>query len=159
MKIKSVMLSDIVKNKNLSLNPKDYMETSYRDKVEALREDLIEKVQAFFDDREKNNCSTYLNFNSAFNVYISQYEGNSRYVQVPRSRNGSRPNASSIYLVNAIYKDGSSIMLDTEEVDISIFTLHIHEVAYIYDMLIENNFEEEDEGPLYDGAGYTREDR
>ena len=146
MKIKSVMLSDIVKNKNLSLNPKDYMETSYRDKVEALREDLIEKVQAFFDDREKNGCSTYLNFNSAFNVYISQYEGNSRYIQVP-------------YLVNAIYKDGSSIMLDTEEVAISIFTLHIHEVAYIYDMLIENNFEEEDEGPLYDGAGYTREDR
>lgn len=132
MKIKSVMLSDILKNKNLSLNPKDYMETSYRDKIEALREDLIEKVIAFFDDREMNERNTYLNFNNTFNVYISQYQSDSSYVLVP-------------YLVSSIYKDGSSIMLDTEEVGISIFTLNIHEVAYIYDMLIENNFEEESE--------------
>lgn len=122
------------------------MRKSNRDQVEELRENMVEKISDFLLERKKSGMNTYLYFSSTFRVYISESEGD-RYVQVP-------------YIANAIYlDDNDSVMLDTEQAGISIFVLNIHEIAYIYDKLLDEEFEKEDEGPEYDSAGYSIADR
>lgn len=156
MKTKIVTLSDIMSNEKLSLNPNDYMKVSFRKQVENLREKMIDMVTSFLQNRKEKNLSTYLTFNNPFRAFLIISQGDTiQYTP---------------YMVNAVYIDEKgSIMLDTEseadlldtyepyEKSVSLFILDIHEIAYLYDKLIEGEFE--DEGPEFDSAGFSISDR
>jgi len=162
MKTKIVTLSDIMSNEKLSFNPNDYMKVSFRKQVENLREKMIDMVTSFLQNRKEKNLSTYLTFNNPFRAFLIISQGD-KIQYTP-------------YMVNGVYIDEKGgIMLDTEsEADlldtyepyacpllipksVSLFILDIREIAYLYDKLIEGEFE--DEGPEFDSAGFSISDR